>query len=75
MSSSKLTSKYQATIPEDVRTSLKLQPGDTIAFYVTQEGTVILKKAQSLDKAYLHALNSTLSEWESSADEDAYGNL
>ena len=34
MKSSKITSKYQETIPKDVRKQLKLQAGDSITFEV-----------------------------------------
>lgn len=75
MGSSKLTSKYQATIPKDVRKKLQLKPGDTISFHVSQNGTIVIKKAMPFDKAYAQALNSLLSEWESEEDEQAYEDL
>ena len=75
MSSSKITSKYQATIPKEVRKILHLHPGDSITFHVTKEGTVIIKRTQPLDKEYLRALDTTLSEWQSESDEEAYEHL
>ena len=71
---SKLTSKYQATIPEPVRRLLHLQSGDAIAFDI--KGDVVqLRKARPVDLAFAQSLEGTLSEWASAADEDAYREL
>jgi len=72
---SKLTSKYQATIPKKIRETLELNSGDTIAFQITESGVVILKKSKPIDKVYLQALNDTLSEWQSEEDERSYKHL
>jgi len=71
MSNSKLTSKFQATIPHDIRSTLKLKAGDQIIFEITQNKQVIIKKAMPTDIAYLKALESTLSEWNSKNDPKA----
>lgn len=71
---SKLTRKYQATIPKPVRTSLKLEAGDTIAFDVEQD-QVRVRKARPVDLAFASALEGTLHEWNSEADEAAYRDL
>jgi antitoxin PrlF len=71
---SKLTSKYQATIPEPVRKALHLRAGDTVAFDI-ENNQIRLRKAQSLDLAFAQALEGTLNEWESAADEEAYRDL
>lgn len=71
---SKLTTKYQATIPEPVRKRLQVEAGDVIAFDI--EGDVVrVRKAQPLDLAYAQALVGTLVEWDSEADEEAYRDL
>lgn len=75
MRSSKLTSKYQATIPEEIRKSLKLKAGDTILFEVLPGGTIVLKKAKAADKEYLEALAKTLDEWDSKYDEEEFKHL
>lgn len=75
MSSSKITSKYQATIPKEVRRLLRLHPGDSITFHITKEGIVVIKRTQPLDKEYLRALDTTLNEWQSESDEEAYEHL
>lgn len=73
-STSKLTSKYQATIPEPVRTLLQLDAGDAIAFDL-DDGQVKLRKARPVDLAFAHALEGTLGEWASEADEEAWRDL
>ena len=71
---SKLTSKYQATIPEPVRRLLHLRAGDAIVFDI-EGGSVELRKARPVDLAFAQSLEGTLSEWASAADEDAYRDL
>ena len=71
---SKLTKKYQATVPEPVRKKLNLNAGDVIAFDI--EGDIIkLRKARPIDIEFSNALIPTLSEWESQNDEEAYSDL
>jgi len=71
---SKLTSKYQATIPEPVRRVLHLRAGDAIAFDI-EDNQIRLRKAVPLDLAFARAVEGTLSEWDSAADEEAYRDL
>jgi len=71
---SKLTKKYQATIPEPVRKLLHLQAGDAIAFDI-ENNDIHLRKALPIDFSFAQSLESTLNEWTSSADEDAYHDL
>ncbi|MDY6953580.1 MAG: type II toxin-antitoxin system PrlF family antitoxin [Thermodesulfobacteriota bacterium] len=71
---SKLTKKYQATVPEPIRKVLRLNAGDVIAFDVEGD-EVRLRKARSVDLAFAAALNPTLNEWTSQNDEEAYGDL
>jgi len=72
---SKITSKYQATIPKKIRETLELNSGDTIAFQITESGVVILQKSKPIDRVYLQALNDTMSEWKSEEDEQSYKHL
>ena len=67
---SKLTKKYQATIPEPVRQLLHLDAGDEIAFDI-EDDNVHLRKARPVDLAF----EGTLNEWMSEADEEAYRDL
>lgn len=72
--SSRMTRKFQTTIPAKIRKILGLKNGDIIGFEV-KENNVILKKASLLDVAFAKALEETLSEWASEEDEDAYHDL
>lgn len=73
-SKSKLTSKYQTTIPQEVRELLLLKKGDEVVFEI-EDGQVVIRKATPLDIEYLSSVESTLSEWSSENDEEAYKNL
>lgn len=72
---SKLTEKYQATVPAEVRKTLKLRKGDSVVFEIKNGETVLLRKATQADVDWLKALEGTLSEWSSSEDEAAYRDL
>ena len=71
---SKLTKKYQATVPKTVRKKLKLKAGDVIAFDIDND-IIKLRKARPIDIEFSSALIPTLSEWDSQNDEDAYHDL
>jgi len=71
---SKLTRKYQATIPEPVRKLLHLESGDEIAFDI-EDNDVYLRKARPVDLAFAQSIEGTLTEWATEADEDAYRDL
>ncbi len=72
---SKLTSKYQITVPAAVRTSLGLQKGDAVVFEIDVDGVVTARKAVALDLPFVTALEPLLSEWDSADDEEAYCGL
>jgi AbrB family looped-hinge helix DNA binding protein len=73
MLASKLTSKYQATIPEKIRKQLGLKKGDVIAFKI-QKNRVFIKKSAPVDLTFIKSLESTFSEWNSKND-DVYNDL
>lgn len=73
--STRLTSKYQATIPKEIRNHLHLESGDEILYELLSDNTVTIRKITPLDLDYLHALNFTMNEWESNEDEQAYKHL
>jgi antitoxin PrlF len=69
---SKLTSKAQTTIPQPVRTALRLREGDELVYEI-QGDRVLLSRAQQVrdgDDPY-----RTFGEWDSAADRKAYGSL
>ena len=72
---SKLTSKYQTTVPAPVRDALCLEKGDSLVFDIADDGAVTVRKAVALDQAFADALQSLLSEWDSGEDDEAYGGL
>lgn len=71
---SKLTKKYQATVPEAVRKKLHLNAGDIIAFEIDKD-IIKLRKAMPIDIEFSNALVPTLNEWNSQNDEEAYNDL
>ena len=72
---SKLTTKYQATIPKEVREKLGLKAGDRLMF-VEKDGEMTIKKVEGVDWQYLQAVSPTLEpEWLSEEDERAYADL
>lgn len=71
---SKLTTKFQATIPAPVRKALEIKQGDTVAFDI-RDGVVTLRRATPTDIAFTKAVEGTLSEWHLEADERAYRDL
>ena len=69
---SKLTSKSQTTIPQSVRRALDMRPGDILEYEIA-DGKVILTKALKNNKT--DDPFRTFDEWNSEADEHAYGDL
>jgi antitoxin PrlF len=68
---SKVSVKSQTVIPREVREQLKLKPGDTLRYRVTEDGVLIDKApANEADDPF-----ATFSEWSNEADEKAYGGL
>jgi antitoxin PrlF len=68
---SKVSVKSQTVIPRAVRERLKLKPGDTLRYRLTDEG-VLLDKAPMSEGDDPFA---TFSEWAGDADEKAYANF
>ena len=71
---SRLTGKYQATVPASVRRSLGVGAGDRIAWEVDGD-SVTLRRAAAMDDGFAAALSDTLSEWASPEDEAAWRDL
>ncbi|MGI9166541.1 MAG: AbrB/MazE/SpoVT family DNA-binding domain-containing protein [Pyrinomonadaceae bacterium] len=71
MHTSKISSKAQITLPRKVREALGAKTGDLIVYEV--EGDVVrLKRLEPFDAAFHHALSSTLDEWATEEDEEAF---
>jgi antitoxin PrlF len=70
MIKSKLTSKAQTTIPQPVRTALRLNPGDEIA-YTIDGSHVLLTKVETVQDDPFAAFE----EWSSDNDRRAYADL
>jgi len=71
----KISSKGQVTIPADVRKKLHLTTGDTIAWETETDGRIWVRRLEPLDLDYLAAVSGTLSEWNSTEDDEAYRDL
>lgn len=74
LQTSKLTTKFQTTIPTGVRKVLQLKAGDMVGFEI-DGNEVKLRRATPLDLAFMQALEGTLSEWSSKADDRAFKDL
>ena len=74
MISSRITQKYQATIPTEVRKALDLHGGDLVGFEL-HDNKVFIRKVTLLDLEFARALQQTVSEWGSQEDENLYANL
>ena len=67
---SKVSVKGQTVIPREICEQLKLKPGDTLRYRVTDDGILLDKAALAGDDPF-----AVFSEWTSVADEKAYGRL
>jgi antitoxin PrlF len=74
LQTSKLTSKYQATVPTSVRKALQLKAGDMLGFEINGD-EVRLRRATPLDLTFTQALEGTLPEWASEEDDRAFQDL
>ena len=74
MEMSRITAKYQATVPGDARAALGVGAGDQLLWQVA-DGVVTVRRAEPLDLAFAAAVATTLDEWGSEADERAFASL
>ena len=71
MITSKLTSKAQTTIPQAIRTALRLKEGDEIAYAIKGDKVILSRvPSEAIDDPF-----STFGEWDSDADRRAYADL
>ena len=71
---SKVTVKYQTTIPREVREFLGVRQGDAVEYRI-ERGEVKVKRVTTPDSDYLAAVEKTLTEWDSAADNNAFKDL
>lgn len=71
---SRLSAKGQVTVPKEVRELLGIKPGDSVAYEV-QNGTVTLRRAEPFDVAFHQTLSTTLDEWGTREDDEAFSDL
>lgn len=71
---SRLTGKYQATVPAGVRRRLGVGAGDRLA-WVVEGDSVVLRRATAKDQDFAAALSATLGEWATTEDEAAWRDL
>lgn len=74
MQVSRVSSKGQVTLPKRVREAIGVGPGDAVAYDVSR-GLVTLRRLEPIDLAFHAALETTLTEWGSEEDDEAYGDL
>ena len=68
---SRLTSKAQTTVPQSVRTALRLREGDSIAYAIEQDRVVLTRAPTGEDDDPFRSF----AEWDGAADREAYAGL
>ena len=58
----KISSKGQVTVPAEVRKTLQLKTGDTLAWEVQEDGKISVRRIEPIDVDYISALSGTLSD-------------
>jgi len=72
---SRLTSKYQTTVPAPVREALTLRKGDTVGFEIGDDAVVTVRKVFVPDLPFTRALEPLLGEWDDDVDEEVFSAL
>jgi antitoxin PrlF len=72
MITSKLTTKAQTTIPQPVRTALRVKAGDELVYEIDGDRVIVTKatRARDGDDPF-----RSFEEWHSAADRKAYAKL
>jgi len=71
---SKITSKFQTTIPQKIRKFLGIKNGDAVKFTI-KNNNVIIDRIDPIDFNFYKSLNSSLEEWNSKEDDELFSNL
>jgi antitoxin PrlF len=66
--SATITSKYQLTLPREVRERLGVERGDRLVFEIRADGEVLIRKAQPEDRAWLTLAEEAFAEWDNPDD-------
>ena len=77
MITSRLTSKSQTTLPQPVRSALRVGPGDEIG-YLIEDGRVLLTKVTRPERQRGVPFEdpfASFSEWHSSEDDEDFAGL
>jgi antitoxin PrlF len=64
----------RVTIPASIRRRLKLRRGSVLAFEEI-DGAITIRKSVVIHDAFTRALETTRSEWNSAADDEAFRDL
>ena len=70
----KVTSKYQTSIPKEVREKLSIHAGDYVTFEI-KGNSVTLKKVDNIDKNFLKLAQKSMQEWNSKEDDKQFAHL
>lgn len=74
MIATRVTQKYQATIPLEIRKVLDIHGGDLVGFEI-HDKEVLIRKVTPLDLEFAKALEGSMNEWVSEEDDKLYANL
>jgi AbrB family looped-hinge helix DNA binding protein len=77
LSSSRLTIKYQATIPRNVREALELKAGDSVEFVIKGKSVSIRKTKPRLSDEVAFRLTQVhaMRDWDTPEDDEAFRDL
>lgn len=75
MKRSTVTSKFQATIPQEIRKILDIKSGDRVLFEILPNNQVVIRKEKPFDRMYADSLQATLEEWGSQNDDEDFCDL
>ncbi len=70
----KVTTKYQTSIPKEVREKLAIHAGDYVTFEI-KGNVVTLKKVDKIDKNFLKLSQQNMHEWNSKEDDKNFSYL
>ncbi|HEX3246231.1 MAG TPA: AbrB family transcriptional regulator [Chloroflexota bacterium] len=71
---SRITTRGRTTVPRIARLALGIRPGDAVIWEVLEHDAVRARRLLPADH-FLAGVESTLSEWDSPEDDEAYREL